>query len=167
MAEVIEMIQLSPTMEEGMLVAWLKNEGDAVETGEPIAEVETDKATMEMESFDGGTLGKIYIQEGGKVPLGTALGVLVEEGEEPPEAPAAAAAPTPAAVEDAPAEERAAADTAVAAEPAPAAALMTSGGRVKATPLARKIAEKKGIDLSQVAGTGPGGRISLSRQFPW
>ena len=160
MAINIEMPKLSDTMTEGTLVKWLVAEGDTISPGDSIAEIETDKATMEMEAFDGGILGKIYIQEGGKVPLGTALGVLVEEGEEVPEAPVLEAVAAPAAdTEDAPAEEATAADSASAGDSAPAVPQTTSGGRVKASPLARKIAEQKGIDLTQIAGTGPGGRI--------
>ena len=166
MATYIEMPKLSDTMTEGTLVKWLVSEGDTISPGDSIAEIETDKATMEMEAFDGGTLGKIYIQEGGKVPLGTALGVLVEDGEEPPEAPKGGAPETTPSAEadhgesddsteqEATGEEGKEGDS--TGNPAPP---RTSGGRIKASPLARKIAEQKGIDLSQVIGGGPGGRI--------
>jgi pyruvate dehydrogenase E2 component (dihydrolipoamide acetyltransferase) len=166
MATYIEMPKLSDTMTEGTLVKWLVAEGDTISPGDSIAEIETDKATMEMEAFDGGILGKVYIKEGDKVPLGTALGVLVEEGEDVPEAPEASATAAPASdagedADDSPAEDVAAADTTGSDQPAAAAAAapVTSSGRVKASPLAKKVAEQKGIDISQVAGTGPGGRI--------
>lgn len=163
MATYIEMPKLSDTMTEGTLIKWLVAEGDTVTPGDAIAEIETDKATMEMEAFDGGTLGKIYVEEGSKVALGTALGVLVEGDEEIPDAPAETTADAPAVdTEDASAEDAASGGGASSSEPAaPAAAgvATTSGGRVKASPLARKVAEKKGIDISQVVGTGPGGRI--------
>ena len=167
MAEVIEMIQLSPTMEEGLLVAWLKSEGDAVETGEPIAEVETDKATMEMESFFDGVLLKVLVAAGSAAPIGAALGIVGEKGEDITDVLAeieakAAAAPAPAA----PAEPSAPAGTAVpapaAAAPAPTLAPATVGrgdGRVLASPLARRLAEERGIDIGQIAGSGPQGRV--------
>ena len=162
MADVIEMIQLSPTMEEGVLVEWMKNEGDAVEEGEVLAEVETDKATMEMESFYDGVLLKVLVPAGDAAPVGAPLAIIGEEGEDVSEliaslasggaAPAAAPAEEPAAAEPAPAPAAAAPAAAPAAAAAP-------GGRVLSSPMARKIAADKGIDLSQVAGTGPAGRI--------
>ena len=162
MADVIEMIQLSPTMEEGVLVEWMKNEGDAVEEGEVLAEVETDKATMEMESFYDGVLLKVLVPAGDAAPVGAPLAIIGEEGEDVSEliaslasggaAPAAAPAEEPAAAEAAPAPAAAAPAAAPAATAAP-------GGRVLSSPMARKIAADKGIDLSQVAGTGPAGRI--------
>ena len=153
MPSYIEMPALSDTMTEGTLVKWLKQEGDEIEVGDILAEIETDKATMEMESFEEGILHKIYVQEGGKVPIGEKLAVLIEEGEDPPsgDAPPAAAA-APAAAE----EESDDTSTVVAA---PAATTTASGDRVKASPLARKIAAQKGIDLGAIKGTGPGGRI--------
>ena len=162
MADVIEMIQLSPTMEEGVLVEWMKNEGDAVEEGEVLAEVETDKATMEMESFYDGVLLKVLVPAGDAAPVGAPLAIIGEEGEDVSEliASLASGGAAPAA---APAEEPAAADAApapAAAAPAAApAAAAAPGGRVLSSPMARKIAADKGIDLSQVAGTGPAGRI--------
>ena len=162
MADVIEMIQLSPTMEEGVLVEWMKNEGDAVEEGEVLAEVETDKATMEMESFYDGVLLKVLVPAGDAAPVGAPLAIIGEEGEDVSEliASLASGGAAPAA---APTEEPAAADAApapAAAAPAAApAAAAAPGGRVLSSPMARKIAADKGIDLSQVAGTGPAGRI--------
>ncbi len=165
MAEVIEMIQLSPTMEEGMLVAWLKNEGDEVETGEPIAEVETDKATMEMESFFDGVLLRILVPAGNGVPIGAAMGIVGEKDEDISELiaelEANAAAPAPSAV--APAAEAPTAATTPAATPAPAppkpAPVGREDGRVLASPLARKLAAEKGIDVGEIAGSGPQGRV--------
>jgi pyruvate dehydrogenase E2 component (dihydrolipoamide acetyltransferase) len=150
MATFIEMPALSDTMIEGTLVKWLKKEGDVVSFGDAIAEIETDKATMAMEASDDGILHTIYVQEGTKLPIGARLGVIVEEGEEPPAdgataTPAAAAPSAPAEV-----EEKAA---------APVAAATGDGSRVKASPLARKIAAQKGINLATLKGTGPGGRI--------
>ncbi len=153
----IEMPKLSDTMTEGTLVKWLKQEGDAIEIGDVIAEVETDKATMEMEAFDEGKLGKIYVAEGGKAPINAAIAVLLEDGEEAPATPPATSAPsgdgeTPAGEESAP-EAAAAAPLATASVPA--------GGsqRIKASPLARKIAAEKGVSLIGLTGTGAGGRI--------
>jgi len=158
MRTIIEMPKLSDTMTEGTLVKWLKKEGDKVAVGDVLAEVETDKATMEMAANDDGILGKIYVTAGSKAVLGAALAVLVEEGEAVPEAPAAKAPVKPAAP----------AASGGGATPAPAArgnssraatAAATNGGRIKASPLARKIAAEKGLDLRTLAGTGPGGRI--------
>lgn len=158
----IEMPKLSDTMSEGTLVRWLKKEGDEIEVGDEIAEIETDKATMAMESFEEGVLGKIVVPEGGKAAVGALLGILLEDGESLDDASAApaAAASTPAQAE-APA---AAAESAPAPAAAGAAQLLASaagadGGRIKASPLARKIAADQGVDLSTLSGTGPGGRI--------
>lgn len=155
MATFIDMPKLSDTMTEGVLVKWLKKPGDKIEIGDILAEVETDKATMEMEAFDGGILGDVYVQEGGKIAVGGRIGVLVEPGEKVPaagEAPAAPAKPEPAAeAKSAPA----APSTAPVAEPAPT----PSTDRPKASPLAKKVALDKGVDLSTITGSGPGGRI--------
>jgi pyruvate dehydrogenase E2 component (dihydrolipoamide acetyltransferase) len=153
----IEMPKLSDTMTEGTLVKWLKNVGDTVESGDVIAEVETDKATMEMQAFDDGTIHKIYVEEGGKAEVGGRLAILLEEGEEPPSgdeeaAPAAKAAEAPKPDTG----EKAAPAAAEAPAPTPAGG---EGGRVKASPLAKKVAAEKGVDLSSVSGSGPGGRI--------
>ncbi|MEM7011271.1 MAG: pyruvate dehydrogenase complex dihydrolipoamide acetyltransferase [Verrucomicrobiota bacterium] len=160
MAIFIEMPKLSDTMTEGTLLVWHKKPGDEVSVGDVIADVETDKATMEMTAFDDGILGKHYVQEGDKAPLGAILAVLVEEGEDPPEAPPAAAAP-PAEAKPAATETPKPAST--PAQPdstaAPVVAAKTSSGRVKASPLARKIAAAKGVNIAAIMGTGPGGRI--------
>jgi len=153
----IEMPKLSDTMTEGVLVKWRKQPGDKIAMGDIIAEVETDKATMEMEAFEDGILHKIDIPEGGKAPVGSRIALLLAEGEA---APTDDAAPAPAAPAAKPAEAPKAAKTPTGAPstPAPAAA-PASGGRTKASPLARKVAAEKGVDLSRVQGTGPGGRI--------
>ncbi|MGB1874331.1 MAG: pyruvate dehydrogenase complex dihydrolipoamide acetyltransferase [Akkermansiaceae bacterium] len=159
----IEMPKLSDTMTEGTLVKWNKQQGDTIEIGDVIAEVETDKATMEMEAFDEGILSEILVQEGEKAAVGAILGVLLEEGEEAPaggSAAAAASAPEQAAVDDASAADQPANEApAPASAPAPATPAAAPGGRIKASPLARKIAESKGLDLGSIQGTGPGGRI--------
>ncbi len=167
MATLIDMPKLSDTMTVGTLVKWLKNEGDAIANGDMIAEVETDKATMEVECFDDGVLLKQYCGIGDEVAVGAPIAAIGEAGEEAPAAPAAAA---PAAEESKPAEapkaEPAPAPAAAPAAPTPAPAAATpapavsaEGGRIKASPLAKKIAAEKGIDLATIQGSGPGGRI--------
>jgi pyruvate dehydrogenase E2 component (dihydrolipoamide acetyltransferase) len=160
MAINIQMPALSPTMEEGTLSKWLVKEGDTVSSGDLLAEIETDKATMEFEAVDEGVIGKILIAEGtDNVKVGTVIAVLVEEGEAVPTAdapaPKATAAPAPKPEpEVAKAVAAPAAARAPAAQPAPA-----SGDRVKASPLAKRIAAQAGVDLSTIKGTGPGGRV--------
>ena len=156
MATIIEMPKLSDTMTEGTLVRWLKKPGDEIEVGMEIAEIETDKATMSMEAFDDGVLHEIYVQAGEKAPLGSKLALLLEEGEEPP-APGTeiSSESNSTAVSEEAAPSSGAATPAVAAVPAPVA----DSARVKASPLARKIAADRGVNLAQVQGTGPGGRI--------
>jgi pyruvate dehydrogenase E2 component (dihydrolipoamide acetyltransferase) len=151
MATQILMPALSPTMEEGTLAKWLVKEGDVVKSGDIMAEIETDKATMEFEAVDEGIVGKILVAEGtAGVKVNTPIAVLVEEGEDASDAVAApkVAAPKAEAVAAAPAEAAAA-----AAAPKPA------GARVFASPLARRIAAEKGVDLTQITGSGPHGRI--------
>jgi len=165
MAINIQMPALSPTMEEGTLSKWLVKEGDTVRSGDIMAEIETDKATMEFEAVDEGVIGKIVVPEGtDSVKVGTVIAVLVEDGEEVP-ADAGAAAPAPKA--DAapakaaePAAPKAEQEVAKAATPAPAAApAPASGDRIKASPLARRIATQNNVDLAGLSGTGPNGRI--------
>lgn len=151
----LEMPKLSDTMTEGTVVRWLKQEGDAIDIGDEVAEIETDKATMAMEAFDEGTLAKILIPEGGKAPVGSVLAVITADGESADDVGAAPAATAPAP--ESPAPEPAAEPA--AAPVAPAAAPQTSGERIKSSPLARKIAAEEGVDLSTVTGSGPGGRI--------
>ncbi len=155
MAEIIRMPRMSDTMEEGVIVGWQKQVGDAVEPGDVLAEVETDKATMELESFQEGVLLYIGVKEG-PVPVNGLLAVIGEEGEDYKEALAQADQGAPA--EAAPAE--AAAETATETPVAEtASANGTSNDRIKASPLARSIAEKAGINLSSIQGSGDQGRI--------
>ncbi len=156
----IEMPKLSDTMTEGTVVRWLKKEGEEVEIGDIIAEIETDKATMEMEAFDEGILSKISVPEGGKAPVGSAIAILLEDGESE-EATTPSAESAPAALPNTPpaaakALESAAATVNKSQTPAPTP---TDGERIKASPLAKKIAESEGVDLTAVSGSGPGGRI--------
>jgi pyruvate dehydrogenase E2 component (dihydrolipoamide acetyltransferase) len=155
----IKMPALSPTMEEGTLAKWLVKEGDTVKSGDIMAEIETDKATMEFEAVDEGTIGKVLVAEGSdNVKVGAVIAILLEEGED---ASAIGAAPAEKPAAEAPKAEAAA--PAPAASPAPAAAnaapAPASGDRVKASPLARRIAADKGLDLSALSGSGPNGRI--------
>ncbi|MBT5296395.1 MAG: pyruvate dehydrogenase complex dihydrolipoamide acetyltransferase [Octadecabacter sp.] len=153
MAIEILMPALSPTMEEGTLAKWLVKEGDTVQSGDLLAEIETDKATMEFEAVDEGVIGKILIAEGTEgVKVNTAIAIIGEEGEDMSAAPEAAA---PVAA-TAPAEAEVATP---AATPAPAAPAAKDGSRLFATPLARRIAADKGLDLATITGSGPHGRI--------
>ena len=153
----ILMPALSPTMEEGTLAKWLVKEGDTVSSGDVIAEIETDKATMEFEAVDEGVIGKILITEGSEgVKVNTPIAVLLEDGETADDMAKSATAPTNAAApETAPVVAPVAA---APAAPAPAAPLQ-DGARVFASPLARRIAADKGLDLTQINGSGPRGRI--------
>jgi len=154
MAVEILMPALSPTMEEGTLAKWLVKEGDVVKSGQILAEIETDKATMEFEAVDEGTVGKILIAEGtAGVKVNTPIAVLLEDGESLSDAPKAAAPVAESRGEPRP--------TAVATPvvSAPVAAPVAAGARVFASPLARRIATEKGLDLSKIAGSGPHGRI--------
>ena len=163
MANIIEMPKLSDTMTVGTLVKWLKKEGDAVKSGDMLAEVETDKATMELECFFDGTILKIFAPAGSQVALGAPLCAVGKPGEVV-DAPAGKPA-EPAAKEEPKAAAPAAAAPAPAATPAPAAAhapaapARAEGERVKISPLAKKLAAEKGVDASTVTGSGPGGRI--------
>ena len=156
----IEMPKLSDTMTEGTLLRWRKKKGDTVASGDILAEVETDKATMEMESFDDGILTEIYVQDGGKATVGQKLALVLAAGEK---APAESPSPAPAAAPAAKPAGGNAPATATAKSSTPAApasaAPATPGARVKASPLAKKIATAKGVDLSRITGTGPGCRI--------
>ncbi|MHA6262167.1 pyruvate dehydrogenase complex dihydrolipoamide acetyltransferase [Arenibacterium sp. CAU 1754] len=155
----ILMPALSPTMEEGTLAKWLVKEGDTVASGDLLAEIETDKATMEFEAVDEGVIGKILIAEGSEnVKVNTTIAVLLAEGESADDIGATAAAPAQEAAPAADAGAEAASKGAPekAAPPAPAAA---DGNRIFASPLARRIAADKRLDLAQVKGSGPRGRI--------
>ncbi len=156
---VVTMPKLSDTMMEGTLVKWCKAKGDKVEAGDILAEVETDKATMEMESFDDGTLAELYVEAGAVIKVGDKIALILAEGESAAGAAAeAAAAPEKKAKADEAAHKPV--DHPVRA-PAPKAhaPVAASGGRIKSSPLARKIAATRGVDLSVVTGSGPGGRI--------
>src|SRR6266850_4498555 len=131
----VVMPKLSEQMETGKIIKWLKNEGDRIQAGDILAEVETDKADVEMEAFGGGVLRKILVPAGGKVPVGSLIGVIAE-----------------------PNEDIAAVVSQAGGGAAPAAASL-GGGRVKASPLARKIAAQSGVDLKLLQGSGPGGRV--------
>lgn len=170
----ILMPALSPTMEKGNLAKWLKKEGDKVAPGDVIAEIETDKATMEVEAIDEGTLAKIVVPEGtADVPVNQLIAVLATEGEDvtavaagsgsapakaeaPAEAPKAEAAPAEAPKVEAPKADSPKPEAPKTAGPAPVAA---SGERVFASPLARRLAKEKGVELSGVKGSGPHGRV--------
>lgn len=153
MATNILMPALSPTMTEGTLARWLKKEGDTIKAGDVIAEIETDKATMEVEAVDEGVLGKILIADGTEgVKVNAPIGVMVDAGEAVP----AAAAPAAAKKQPVSAPEQAPAPVATAVA-APVA--RPAGERVVASPLARRMASQAGIDLAALSGTGPGGRI--------
>jgi pyruvate dehydrogenase E2 component (dihydrolipoamide acetyltransferase) len=173
----LKMPALSPTMEEGTLAKWLVKEGDEVSSGDILAEIETDKATMEFEAVDEGTIAKILVSEGTDgVKVGTPIALLAGEGESVDASAAAPAQAAPAAATPEPEVKGYGAspadDNAVAASPPPQAPVETpaasaapagppssSGDRIKASPLARRLAEAQGIDLSTLKGSGPGGRI--------
>jgi pyruvate dehydrogenase E2 component (dihydrolipoyllysine-residue acetyltransferase) len=199
----VVMPKLSEQMESGKLIKWLKKEGDRIQAGDILAEIETDKADVEMEAFGAGILRKILVQPGDRAPVGTTIAVIAEANEDiasviaeagggatakPTAAPASAeksaAAQTPQAVEKAPSPSAAPKQPAPAAAPTPAAARTPaaapsqpapparepvaavhaaapapSGERVKASPLAKKVAAQSGVDLRLIHGTGPGGRI--------
>ena len=153
----IEMPKLSDTMTEGTLVKWHKQVGDSVEIGDVLAEIETDKATMEMEAFDDGVITEIRIQVGEKAPIGGILAILDGDGEEAPAAPPASTeTPQEPTKEESPPAPQAKETPAPKSEPA------NSGERILASPLARKIAAETKVDLSSISGTGPAGRIVKS-----
>jgi len=170
----LKMPALSPTMEEGTLAKWLVKEGDTVAAGDLLAEIETDKATMEFEAVDEGTIAKILVAEGtDEVKVGTVIALIAGEGEDP-----GAAASAPAAAKEPVAKDGGETGAGQPATQAPAPEAVSSkginpvqhseaapqpkadlGDRVKASPLARRLAEQRGIDLAGLAGSGPGGRI--------
>ncbi|NIJ16785.1 pyruvate dehydrogenase complex dihydrolipoamide acetyltransferase [Sphingobium vermicomposti] len=160
MSKKIQMPALSPTMEEGTLAKWLVKEGDTVSSGDLLAEIETDKATMEFEAVDEGKIAKILVSEGSEgVKVGTVIAIIAEEGEDLAEAAQNDAAAPKAGATPKKAE---AASSAPAAAPAPKADAVPAkqdGARVKASPLARRMAEQSGIDLASLKGSGPNGRV--------
>src|SRR5687768_8125950 len=164
MASKVIMPKLSPTMEEGQIVRWLKKEGDKVSMGEPLAEIDTDKATMEMQALANGVLRKILVNEGESAPLGQLIAVIGEPNEDIAsvlsEAPAKAEAPTPKQPEPAPK----AAEQPPAPPPPPAptngrSSGHTESGRIIVSPLAARMAADSGLDLRAIQGSGPNGRI--------
>jgi len=172
MAIEIFMPALSPTMEKGTLAKWLVKEGDTISSGDVIAEIETDKATMEVESIDDGTVAKILVAEGtDDVPVGKIIAMLAAEGEDVAsvEAPAEKAAPAPASATEpkteqsvsaaAPTPEAAATPTPVNGQVTDSVTQASADDRVKASPLARRIASQQGVDIAAVSGTGPHGRV--------
>ena len=173
MATQVVMPKLSPTMEEGQLARWLKKEGDKVSMGEPLAEIDTDKATMEMQALSNGVLRKILIQEGESAPLGQPIAIIGEPDEDISELVKSAGAAKPQKVEAAP-EQLPESDAAPAVEAKPGAAEtstpapisgngqqapVASGGRVLISPIAARMASDAGIDFKTIQGSGPGGRI--------
>ena len=166
----VVLAKLSPTMEEGTIVKWSKQEGDAVKVGDVLAEIETDKANMEMEALGAGILRKVLVPAGGKAPVGALIGVIAEQNEDigpmlaqaekaqaaapPATAPATPKSPAPTPAPPPPAAPRPAPRTATPASPSP-----TPGGRVKASPLARAMARGGNVRIESISGSGPGGRI--------
>jgi pyruvate dehydrogenase E2 component (dihydrolipoamide acetyltransferase) len=146
MATKVHMEALSPTMEEGRLVKWTKREGDAVKTGDTIAEVETDKAVMELVARADGQLVKVMVPEGSTVPVGSVVAYIGAPGEKVDGASTAAPAATKPAAVTTPA-------------PPPAVVVGDDAARVKASPLAKRIAKETGVDLARLQGSGPGGRV--------
>ena len=156
----ILMPALSPTMEEGTLAKWLVKEGDEVKSGDILAEIETDKATMEFEAVDEGTVGKILVEEGSAgVKVNTPIAVLLEEGESADDIGAASKPESDAPKKDAPAEAPKEVEGQAQPAKAPPAPSSDNGDRIFASPLARRIAAEKGIDLAGISGSGPRGRI--------
>ncbi|MFM1914714.1 MAG: hypothetical protein RLZZ531_383 [Bacteroidota bacterium] len=167
MAEIVYMPKLSDTMTEGVVATWNKNVGDTVKAGEVLAEIETDKATMEFESFYDGVLLHIGVETGKAAPVNSILAIIGQAGEDISAALASASENAPSPAVEAPKTEAAPAPapvaTPVAATPAPAVTTApvsnNNNGRVLASPLAKKLASEKGIDIQSVAGTGESGRI--------
>ena len=148
----IEMPKLSDTMTEGTVVKWRKAVGDSVSVSDVLAEIETDKAVMELEAFDDGVLKEIFVKEGGKAQIGERLALLLRANESVPKATDQAPVLEKRLHADGPTPE-------VSPKPKAGASSVVSGGRVKASPLAKKIAATKSIDLKMIPGSGPGGRI--------
>src|SRR5256714_8789218 len=172
MATQVVMPKMSPTMEEGQLARWLKKEGDKVSMGEPLAEIDTDKATMEMQALSNGVLRKILIKEGESAPLGQPIAIIGEPDEDISELLKTASAPKPEKAAEAP-QKMPESDAAPAVEvepheaeaPEPTPSISGDGqkprsdGRVLISPIAARMASEAGIDFKAVQGSGPGGRI--------
>ncbi|MBD3308452.1 hypothetical protein GF339_18640, partial [candidate division KSB3 bacterium] len=168
MAEKVLMLALSPTMETGTIAKWNVNEGDAVSSGDVLCEVETDKAVMDYETVQEGAILKILLPEGGEAGVGDPIAIIGNEGEDiqdllaevqqeaeqPKETP-----PEKAESTEPPAEKEPAAAAPEQSETPPQSSEETPGGRIKSSPLARKMAKEAGLDLQTVTGSGPGGRI--------
>ena len=153
----VEMPRLSDTMEEGTLIKWNVKPGDTVAAGDHLADVETDKATMELQAFEDGTVAKLVLEEGQTVPIGQAILILTEDGESVEDAAKAdVSQPGSGATPKADAEPSESSPAPAAASPQPAAG---SGAKLRVSPLARKIAEEHGLDLASITGSGPDGRI--------
>ncbi|HEX5417527.1 MAG TPA: dihydrolipoamide acetyltransferase family protein [Chloroflexota bacterium] len=152
----IVMPRLSDTMESGTVARWLKHEGDTITKGEPIADIETDKAMMPLEADVSGTISKILLPEGESAPIGTTIAIVAKSGEAAVPRPAA---PTPAATPTAPPSAPARPAEPVA-EPVAAPSIPSSSERLLVSPVARRLAEEMHIDLRSVVGTGPNGRIT-------
>ena len=164
MSITLTMPRLSDTMEQGTIIKWNIKEGDEVASGAVVADVETDKATMEMQVYDDGVVARILVDEGTQVPVGTAIALIAEEGEDPSnvdDAPAEAEPPSaaPAAAPEVPAPQPVAEAPAVPATPSSPATPAGDGRRIKVSPVARRLAEEHRLDLATIAGSGPGGRI--------
>ena len=168
MATELTMPQMGYDMQEGTILKWLKSEGDSVENGEPIAEIETDKAVVEFESYAAGVVRQILVAAGNTVPVGEPIAIVGEAAEPPaPEPPADADAPAADAADEAPEEPPSAAipmppasDDAPAVEETPEPPLAAPAAPLRASPVARRIADERGINIAEVQGTGPGGRIT-------
>lgn len=161
-ATVVKMPKMSDTMEEGVIAQWIKKVGDKVESGDILAEVETDKATMELEAYDEGVLLYTAVPDGGSVPVDGVIAVIGEKGADYETLIKAETAESKPEKKEEPKSSQTASSSAPQATPqaaAPAASSASSNGRIKASPLAKKLAEEKGIDISQVSGSGDGGRI--------
>ena len=172
MATKVVMAQLSPTMEEGKLIAWRVSEGDTISQGDIVAEIETDKANMEIEALGGGVLRKIVVEAGQTVPVGALIGVIAKLEESIDDM--LASAKTYDTIKNAKSPDSLTADTTskdvaeavdpkpITVEPDPVPSITTADGRVKASPVARRMALEAGIDVATIAGSGPGGRIVKS-----
>ena len=172
MATKVVMAQLSPTMEEGKLIAWRVSEGDTISQGDIVAEIETDKANMEIEALGGGVLRKIVVEAGQTVPVGALIGVIAELEESIDDM--LASAKTSDTTKKAKSPDSLTTDTTskdvagavdpkpIAAQPDPVPSITTVDGRVKASPVARRMALEAGIDVAMIAGSGPGGRVVKS-----
>ena len=163
-ASAIRMPKMSDTMEEGVIAQWLKKEGDAVESGDILAEVETDKATMELEAYEDGTILHIAVEDGGSVPIDGVIAIIGEEGADwktllKAESSGGAKKSEDKSESKSESKEESTRASSSAPTAEPTQDTTTDGGRIKASPLAKKIAEEKGYDLSQIPGTGDGGRI--------